>query len=151
MVLPWILQNPWDVIPFSGNARIHLDSFLSVFNISGLPEEYYHNRMAYRIILETWFILSSVTHEVWHTKLLLAGRLSNDGDSFVDGAVIAAARTLPTWSDGDIPPIPSAERKAVKELQDECQQMLAEFPTTSVQDQEILGNLSVRTPCTISW
>ncbi|XP_017230629.1 protein PLASTID TRANSCRIPTIONALLY ACTIVE 14 isoform X1 [Daucus carota subsp. sativus] len=105
--------NPWDVIPFSGNAQIHLDSFLSVFNISGLPQEYYHN----------------------------PGRLSNDGDSFVDGAVIAAARTLPTWSDGDIPPIPSAERKAVKELQDECQQMLAEFPTTSVQDQEILDSM----------
>ncbi|KAK1369324.1 Plastid transcriptionally active 14 [Heracleum sosnowskyi] len=105
--------NPWDVIPFSGNARVHLDSFLSVFNISGLPQEYYHN----------------------------PGRLSKDGDSFVDGAVIAAARTLPTWSDGDIPPLPSAERNAVKELQDECQQMLAEFPTTSVQDQEILDSM----------
>ncbi|KDO77211.1 hypothetical protein CISIN_1g011639mg [Citrus sinensis] len=35
--------NPWNVIQFSGDARIHLDSFLSVFNISGLPEEYYHN------------------------------------------------------------------------------------------------------------
>lgn len=104
------------------------------------------------IILGTRFIwLSLVTWTVRHTELLLAGRLSNDGDSFVDGAVIAAARTLPTWSDGDIPPIPSAERKAVKELQDECQQMLAEFPTTSVQDQEILGNLVVQTPYTISW
>ena len=51
----------------------------------------------------------------------LAGRLSNDGDTFVDGAVIAAARTIPTWSDGDVPPIPSMERKAVKELQEECQ------------------------------
>jgi hypothetical protein len=38
-----MFQNPWDVIRFSGNARIHLDSFLSVFNISGLPEEYCHN------------------------------------------------------------------------------------------------------------
>ncbi|KAK9267113.1 hypothetical protein L1049_009532 [Liquidambar formosana] len=104
--------NPWDVIQFSGDAQIHLDSFLSVFNISGLPEEYYHN-----------------------------GRLSNEGDSFVDGAVIAAARTLPTWSDGDVPPIPSAERKAVKELQEECQQMLAEFPTTSKEDQKILDSM----------
>nr|POE92382.1 protein plastid transcriptionally active 14 [Quercus suber] len=102
--------NPWDVIQFSGNARIHLDSFLSVFNIAGLPEEYYHN-----------------------------SRLSNDGDTFVDGAVIAAARTVPTWSDGDVPPIPSLERKAVKELQEECQQMLAEFPTNSEQDQKLLG------------
>ncbi|MCI35118.1 rubisco large subunit N-methyltransferase, partial [Trifolium medium] len=35
--------NPWDALKFSGNARIHLDSFLSVFNISGLPDEYYRN------------------------------------------------------------------------------------------------------------
>lgn len=73
----------------------------------------------------------------------LAGRLSNSGDSFVDGAVIAAARTIPTWSDGDVPPIPSMERKAVKELQEECQQMLAEFPTTSEQDQKLLGMVAV--------
>ncbi|RVX02672.1 Protein plastid transcriptionally active 14 [Vitis vinifera] len=105
--------NPWDVIQFSGNAQIHLDSFLSVFNISGLPEEYYHN-----------------------------SRLSNNGDSFVDGAVIAAARTLPTWSDGDVPPMPSMERKAVKQLQEECQQMLLEFPTTSEQDQKILDSMT---------
>lgn len=77
----------------------------------------------------------------------VADRLSNDGDNFVDGAVIAAARTLPTWLDGDIPPIPSAERKAVKELQEECQQMLAELATTSVEDQEILGMIwSSRSP-----
>ncbi|XP_010260759.1 PREDICTED: protein PLASTID TRANSCRIPTIONALLY ACTIVE 14 isoform X2 [Nelumbo nucifera] len=104
--------NPWDVIQFSGNSQIQLDSFLSVFNISGLPEEYYHN-----------------------------SKLSNGGDGFVDGAVIAAARTLPTWSDGDMPPIPSQERKAVKELQEECQLMLAEFPTTSYEDQEILDSM----------
>ncbi|XVE63610.1 hypothetical protein DITRI_Ditri07aG0033300 [Diplodiscus trichospermus] len=90
--------NSWDIIPFSGNARIHLDSFLSVFNISGLPEEYYHN-------------------------------------------IIAAARTLPTWSDGVVPPIPSMERKAVKELQEECQQMLAQFPTTSEQDRKLLDSM----------
>ncbi|KAL6349963.1 hypothetical protein AAG906_002070 [Vitis piasezkii] len=94
--------------------EIHLDSFLSVFNISGLPEEYYHN----------------------------TGRLSTNGDSFVDGAVIAAARTLPTWSDGDVPPMPSMERKAVKQLQEECQQMLLEFPTTSEQDQQILDSMT---------
>ncbi|GKU99449.1 hypothetical protein SLEP1_g12301 [Rubroshorea leprosula] len=104
--------NPWDAIHFSGNAKIHLDSFLSVFNIFGLPEEYYHN-----------------------------SQLSGDGDSFVDGAVIAAARTLPTWSDGDLPPIPSKEKKAVKDLQEECQQMLAQFPTTSGQDQKLLDSM----------
>ncbi|KAG5105477.1 hypothetical protein JHK82_042447 [Glycine max] len=106
-------KNPWDKIKFSGNARIHLDSFLSIFNISGLPEEYYHNNC-----------------------------LSKAGDSFVDGAVIAAARTLPTWSDGDVPPIPSMERKAAKELQDECQKMLAEFATTSKQDQKLLDSMA---------
>ncbi|KAI9126591.1 hypothetical protein K1719_002187 [Acacia pycnantha] len=104
--------NPWDEIKFSGDARIHLDSFLSVFSISGLPEEYYHNTL-----------------------------LSNEGDTFVDGAVIAAARTLPSWSDGDVPSIPSVEWKAAKELQNECQEMLSEFPTTSKQDQKLLDSL----------
>ncbi|KAF3550112.1 hypothetical protein DY000_02009614 [Brassica cretica] len=103
--------NPWDAVPFSGDSRIHLNSFLSVFNIFGLPEDYYHD-----------------------------SELSGD-DSFVDGAVIAAARTLPTWSDIDLPPIPSAERKAVKELQDECKKMLAEYPTTSEQDQKLLDSM----------
>ncbi|RWR88483.1 protein PLASTID TRANSCRIPTIONALLY ACTIVE 14 isoform X2 [Cinnamomum micranthum f. kanehirae] len=103
--------NPWDVIQFSGNAQIHLDSFLSIFNISGLPEEFYYN-----------------------------SRLSNGEDAFIDGAVIAAARTLPTWSDGDTPPIPSIERKAARELHEECQQILAKFPTTSDEDQRILDS-----------
>ncbi|KAK9055967.1 hypothetical protein SSX86_027054 [Deinandra increscens subsp. villosa] len=98
-------SNPWDVLPFSGNARIHLDSFLSIFNISGSHEDYYHN-----------------------------------GDSFVDGAVLAAARTLPTWSEGDIPPVPSLEIKAVKTLQEECHQILARYSTTSKQDKHILDS-----------
>lgn len=72
----------------------------------------------------------------------MSGKLSFDEDQFVDGAVLAAARTIPTWSDGDIPPIPSAERKAVKELQEECEQVLAEFSTTVDQDQQILGMFS---------
>lgn len=72
---------------------------------------------------------------------LVSGKLSYDEDSFVDGAIIAAARTIPTWSDDDIPPVPSTERKAVKELQEECHQMLAEYPTTADQDEEILGML----------
>lgn len=59
----------------------------------------------------------------------------------MDGAVIAAARTLPTWSDRDMPPIPSTERKAARELQEECRQMLAEFPTNSDQDHQILGTM----------
>ncbi|XP_008812568.3 protein PLASTID TRANSCRIPTIONALLY ACTIVE 14 [Phoenix dactylifera] len=104
--------NPWDVINFSSSSKIHLDSFLSVFNISGLPEEFYHN------------------------GLLSSGEDNN----FVNGAVIAAARTLPTWSDGDMPPIPSLERKAARELREECHHMLAEFPTTSQEDQQILDS-----------
>ena len=59
----------------------------------------------------------------------------------MDGAVIAAARTLPMWSEGDIPPIPSLEINAAKALQEECQQILAEYSTTSEQDQHILGNV----------
>ncbi|KAF5191671.1 plastid transcriptionally active [Thalictrum thalictroides] len=57
--------------------------------------------------------------------------ISNAEDDFVDGAVIVAARTLHTWLDWDMPIIPSTERKAARDLQGECQQMLAEFPTTS--------------------
>lgn len=81
----------------------------------------------------------------------IADRLSNTGDTFVDGAVIAAARTLPTWSDGDVPPIPSVERKAVKELQEECQQMLEEFATTSKQDHKLLGKFDVHILTLETW
>ncbi|XP_042443716.1 protein PLASTID TRANSCRIPTIONALLY ACTIVE 14-like isoform X1 [Zingiber officinale] len=103
-------SNPWDVINFTSNAKIHLDSYLSAFNISGLPEEFYHNTI-----------------------------LSSGGDkNFVDGAVIAAARTLPTWSDGDVPPVPSIERRSARELQEDCYQLLADFQTTLEQDQQIL-------------
>ncbi|KAL9227979.1 hypothetical protein vseg_003607 [Gypsophila vaccaria] len=101
--------NPWDVISFSGDSRIHLDTFLSVFNITGLPAEYYHN-----------------------SEIAV--------DNFVDGAVIAAARTLPTWSDKDVPPIPSEERKAAKDLQQQCYGILSEYPTTSKQDEQILAS-----------
>ncbi|KAK1277673.1 hypothetical protein QJS04_geneDACA022733 [Acorus gramineus] len=66
--------------------------------------------------------------------------LSGAEDNFVDGAVLAAARTLPTWSDGDLPPIPSIERKAAKELQEECLKLLAEYPTTADEDQRILDS-----------
>ncbi|KAJ3693435.1 hypothetical protein LUZ60_008915 [Juncus effusus] len=102
--------NPWDTINFSSQAKIHLDTYLSVFNISGLEDEYYHN-------LE----------------------LSNEEDRhFIDGAVIAGARTLPTWSDRDVPMVPSFERKAARELQEECNKILGEYPTTIQQDQLIL-------------
>lgn len=74
-------------------------------------------------------------------NIYLSAKLGNEENSFVDGAVIAAARTLPTWSEKDTPPIPSQEIKAVKSLQQECQQILSQYSTTSKQDQHILGNL----------
>lgn len=61
-----LLQNPWDAIPFSGDSRIHLNSFLSVFNIFGLPEEYYHdskfNFLSFPLLLEK--VSNSVTYFV---------------------------------------------------------------------------------------
>ncbi|CAM8911528.1 unnamed protein product [Rhodiola kirilowii] len=81
--------------------------------------------------------LKTVAEEIF----FVAGRLSGGGGSFVDGAVLAAARMTPAWSDKDLPPIPSQEQSAVKELQGQCQQMLAEYPTTSEQDQEILETM----------
>lgn len=136
------------MIEFSSNACIHLDSFLSVFNIAGLPENYYYNGMVDENFLFVYLfykgkrllVIKQSTEQT--DKITIAGRLSSKEDTFVDGAVIAAARSLPSWSDGDIPPSPSRERKAVKELQEECQRMLAAFPTTSDKDQKMLG-----TPC----
>lgn len=39
------VQNPWDTLRFSGNSKIHLDSFLSAFQIAGMKDEYYYNGM----------------------------------------------------------------------------------------------------------
>mgnify|MGYP000680422974 CR=1 FL=1 len=39
----YLEQNSWEKLNFSGDVRIHKDSFLSVFHISGLPDEYYYN------------------------------------------------------------------------------------------------------------
>uniref|UniRef100_A0A0D9WKE0 SET domain-containing protein n=1 Tax=Leersia perrieri TaxID=77586 RepID=A0A0D9WKE0_9ORYZ len=103
--------NPWELLNFSSDAKIHLDSFLSVFNIAGLHDELYHN-----------------------------SALTLGENTFVDGGVVAAARTLPTWSDGDVPAIPSVERKSAQALQEECQTMLESFSTTIQQDQDILDS-----------
>ncbi|RCV16292.1 hypothetical protein SEVIR_3G128700v4 [Setaria viridis] len=103
--------NPWELINFSSPAKIHMDSFLSVFNIAGLHDELYHN-----------------------------SALPSVETNFVDGAVVAAARALPTWSDGDVPAIPSVERKSAQALQEECRQMLDSFSTTIEQDQQILDS-----------
>ncbi|KAL6848754.1 hypothetical protein ACP4OV_021337 [Aristida adscensionis] len=103
--------NPWELINFSSPAKIHMDSFLSVFNIAGLHDELYHN-----------------------------SALPSVETNFVDGAVVAAARALPTWSDGDLPAIPGVERKSAQVLQEECRQMLDSFSTTIEQDQQILDS-----------
>ncbi|PAN17849.1 hypothetical protein PAHAL_3G159300 [Panicum hallii] len=103
--------NPWELINFSSPAKIHMDSFLSVFNIAGLHDELYHN-----------------------------SALPSVETNFVDGAVVAAARALPTWSDGDVPAVPSVERKSAQVLQEECRQMLDSFSTTIEQDQQILDS-----------
>lgn len=103
--------NPWELINFSSTAKIHLDSFLSVFNIAGLHDEFYHN-----------------------------SALTSGETKFVDGGVVAAARTLPTWSDGDVPAIPSVERKSAQALQEECRKMLESFSTTIQQDEQILDS-----------
>jgi len=90
---------------------------------------------------------------------LLSAALSSVETDFVDGAVVAAARALPTWSDGDVPAIPNVERKSAQALQEECRQMLDSFSTTIEQDQQILGKVLyfmvfhrtvcfVRAPCT---
>lgn len=71
---------------------------------------------------------------------LLAVALTSGESTFVDGGVVAAARTLPTWSDGDLPAIPSVERKSAQALQEECRKMVESFSTTIQQDEEILGN-----------
>ncbi|KAJ1264309.1 hypothetical protein BS78_09G253800 [Paspalum vaginatum] len=103
--------NPWELINFSSPAKIHMDSFLSVFNIAGLHDELYHN-----------------------------SALPSVETRFVDGAVVAAARALPTWSDGDVPAIPSMERRSAQALQEECRQMLDSFSTTIEQDEQILDS-----------
>eukprot|EP00252_Welwitschia_mirabilis_P016406 TRINITY_DN3617_c0_g1_i1.p1 TRINITY_DN3617_c0_g1~~TRINITY_DN3617_c0_g1_i1.p1 ORF type:complete len:528 (+),score=77.10 TRINITY_DN3617_c0_g1_i1:107-1585(+) len=101
--------NPWEVLNFSTKAKIHLDSFLSTFNITGFPEQYYINDMR------------TVEH-----------------GNFTEGAIIAAARTLPTWSEGDLPYLPKGEIKAAKALQLECCKMLESFPTSIDEDVTIL-------------
>lgn len=60
-------------------------------------------------------------------------------DPFVDGAIIAAARTLPTWTDKDLPYIPSTEMRSACEIQHECEQLLDAFPTTLEEDIQLLG------------
>lgn len=61
------------------------------------------------------------------------------GDDFFDGDLLAIARSLPFWSEKDLPFLPSAEKAAVKELQEECLDLLNAFPSTLEWDLELLG------------
>lgn len=103
--------NAWDKVNFLGKARIHKDSFLSAFHIAGLPDEYYFNEYAIE-----------------------------SGDEFLDGHLLAIARSLPFWSEKDLPFLPSAEKVSVKELQEECSSLLNAYPTTLQSDLELLGS-----------
>eukprot|EP00250_Pteridium_aquilinum_P013438 c21342_g1_i2 orf=288-1751(+) len=104
-------ENDWEKLEFSGNARIHKDSFLSAFHIAGLPDEYYFNDYAVA-----------------------------SGNDFFDGDLLAIARSLPLWSEKDLPFLPSAEKVSVKELQKECLDLLKAYPTTLERDLELLGS-----------
>lgn len=64
---------------------------------------------------------------------------AEEEDPFLDGAILAAARTLPTWTDKDLPYIPSSEMRSACDIQHECQQLLDGFPTTLQEDIRILG------------
>ena len=70
---------------------------------------------------------------------MLAETDSENEDPFIDGAVLAAARILPTWVDKDLPYIPSTEIRSACDIQHECQQLLDAFPTTLEEDIRILG------------
>jgi hypothetical protein len=72
-------------------------------------------------------------------KHVYAEAAAEEVDPFVDGAIIAAARTLPTWTDKDLPYIPSTEMRSACEIQHECEQLLDAFPTTLEEDIQLLG------------
>lgn len=103
--------NEWEKFELSGDTRIHKDSFLSAFHISGLPDEFYFNDYAVE-----------------------------SGDAFYDGDLLAIARNLPFWSEKDLPFLPSAEKAAAKNLQEECVNLLDAFPTTLEADLKLLGS-----------
>ncbi|KAI5068232.1 hypothetical protein GOP47_0016577 [Adiantum capillus-veneris] len=105
------MWNEWEKLEFSGNARIHKDSFLSAFHIAGLHDAYYF-----------------YDHAV------------DSGDAFLDGDLLAVARSLPCWSEKDLPFQPSAEKASVKELEEECFKLLKAYPTKLERDLELLGS-----------
>eukprot|EP00850_Spirogloea_muscicola_P005018 SM000022S07232 [mRNA] locus=s22:650020:664623:- [translate_table: standard] len=105
--------NPWATMSLPDSPKIHQESFNSAFSIAGLPDEYY---------------LSSAGAE--------------EPDLFVDGNLFAAARNLPTWLDGDMPPLPSLERASAAELAYACKRLLDSFPTSLEEDEALLQGVS---------
>eukprot|EP00271_Cylindrocystis_brebissonii_P007397 TRINITY_DN20894_c0_g1_i1.p1 TRINITY_DN20894_c0_g1~~TRINITY_DN20894_c0_g1_i1.p1 ORF type:complete len:526 (-),score=90.07 TRINITY_DN20894_c0_g1_i1:295-1872(-) len=101
-------DNQWEAVEFSGRAKIHRNSFLATFSITGEPDAY--------------------TFEEGDEEKV----------AFLDGSVIAMARALPLWQEGELPPLPSLERQAALQLQDECRELLGRFPTTWEEDRELL-------------
>ncbi|XP_024517520.1 protein PLASTID TRANSCRIPTIONALLY ACTIVE 14 isoform X3 [Selaginella moellendorffii] len=65
--------------------------------------------------------------------------LRGTDDPMADGAVLAAARILPMWSDADLPFLPSMEKRAVRELQKECRQLLSAYPSSYEQDVKLMA------------
>ena len=57
----------------------------------------------------------------------------------MDGYLLAVARNMPFWSEGDLPFLPSAESMAVKGLVRECTMMLNAYSTTMETDLKLLG------------
>ncbi|GJP49705.1 hypothetical protein CLOM_g8885 [Closterium sp. NIES-68] len=124
-----ITQNPWEQVtlsdaptpeapasPFSSSSapfsppphHIHRDSFLSAFDLIATDDDYDYNPG------------------------------DSPPDPFVDGALVAALRCLPTWTNGDVPAVPSEELRAVRWLQQQCRQQLGAFPTTLQEDEAVL-------------
>lgn len=81
----------------------------------------------------------SILYPYSEAKHVYAEAAAEEVDPFVDGAIIAAARTLPTWTDKDLPYIPSTEMRSACEIQHECEQLLDAFPTTLEEDIQLLG------------
>ncbi|CAI7787866.1 unnamed protein product, partial [Closterium sp. NIES-53] len=124
-----ITQNPWEQVTLADATpaaapslasspattpfippphHIHRDSFLSAFDLIATDDDYDYNPG------------------------------DSPPDPFVDGALVAALRCLPTWTNGDVPAVPSEELRAVRWLQQRCREKLGAFPTTLEQDEAVL-------------
>ncbi|OAY74081.1 Protein PLASTID TRANSCRIPTIONALLY ACTIVE 14, partial [Ananas comosus] len=125
--LHWRFKDRMLEVMINAGQRIKKGDEMTINYLSGQKNNMFMERYGFSSPANPWDVIN-------FSNLLSAG----EDNSFMNGAVIAAARTLPMWSDGDMPPIPSMERKAARELQEECHQMLSEFSTTSRQDQQIL-------------